>query len=174
MKILNPEDLGLPPVTIRELTKDYIINPDGSIRCFGGRLNPRPSYQREFVYNDKDQREVFKTLYRSFPLGTFYWCETVPGEYELIDGQQRTLSIMNIVNGNVYLERDDEKIYWDRLAESSQDAILDQELLVFICKGDPTEKLEWFKTINIVGKVLTAQEIRSAVYSGPFVSDARK
>ena len=34
--------------------------------------------------------------------------------------------------------------------------------------------MEWFKTINIAGKSLNEQEIRNAVYAGPFVSDAKK
>ena len=45
---------------------------------------------------------------------------------------------------------------------------------MYVCEGEESEKLEWFKTINIAGKPLNEQEIMNAVYAGPFVSDAKK
>ena len=146
----------------------------GEIRCFGGKLNPRPSYQREFVYSEQDQKKVFETLHRAFPLGTMYWCDTGDGSYELIDGQQRTISILNILTDGVSISMYGEDKFFSDLPESEQEQILDQELLVYVCSGDASEKLDWFSTINIAGKALKAQELRSAVYSGPFVSDARR
>ena len=146
----------------------------GEIRCFGGKLNPRPSYQREFVYSEQDQKKVFETLHRAFPLGTMYWCDTGDGSYELIDGQQRTISILNILTDGVSISMYGEDKFFSDLSESEQEQILDQELLVYVCSGDASEKLDWFSTINIAGKALKAQELRSAVYSGPFVSDARR
>lgn len=146
----------------------------GEIRCFGGKLNPRPSYQREFVYSEQDQKKVFETLHRAFPLGTMYWCDAGDGSYELIDGQQRTISILNILTDGVSISIYGEDKFFSDLPESEQEQILDQELLVYVCSGDVSEKLDWFSTINIAGKALKAQELRSAVYSGPFVSDARR
>ena len=146
----------------------------GEIRCFGGKLNPRPSYQREFVYSEQDQKKVFETLHRAFPLGTMYWCDTGDGSYELIDGQQRTISILNILTDGVSISIYGEDKFFSDLPESEQEQILDQELLIYVCSGDVSEKLDWFSTINIAGKALKAQELRSAVYSGPFVSDARR
>ena len=46
--------------------------------------------------------------------------------------------------------------------------------MVYFCSGTDSEKLEWFKTINIAGKELTTQELRNAVYSGSWVSDAKR
>ena len=162
-------------VTVRKLVEGYSYdNETGEIRCFGGRLNPRPSYQREFVYSLEDQSKVFSTLKRSFPLGIMYWCDAGDGTYELVDGQQRTLSICHIIDNDVSIEINDVNIYFRDLPESEQEQILDQELLVYVCVGNLDEKMDWFSTINIAGKELTAQELRSAVYSGPFVSDARR
>ena len=101
----------------------------GEIRCFGGRLNPRPSYQREFVYSEQDQKKVFETLHRAFPLGTMYWCDTGDGSYELIDGQQRTISILNILTDGVSISIYGEDKFFSDLPESEQEQILDQELL---------------------------------------------
>lgn len=162
-------------VTVRKLVEGYSYDKEtGEIRCFGGRLNPRPSYQREFVYSLEDQSKVFSTLKRSFPLGIMYWCDAGDGTYELVDGQQRTLSICHIIDNDVSIEINNVNIYFRDLPESEQEQILDQELLVYVCVGNLDEKMDWFSTINIAGKELTMQELRSAVYSGPFVSDARR
>ena len=183
MKNVSAEKHFGYPITIRRLWEGctdeegnpYFENKEtGEIRCFNGKLNPRPSYQREFVYSDEDQEKVFRTLYRAFPLGTMYWCDVGDGNYELIDGQQRVISILHILSGDVSLDLGgDERKYFSDLPESEQDQILDQELLIYVCSGKLNEKLDWFQTINIAGKALKPQELRSAVYSGPFVSSAR-
>ena len=46
--------------------------------------------------------------------------------------------------------------------------------MIYICSGTDSERLEWFKTINIAGEKLTNQELRNAVYSGSWLSDAKK
>lgn len=47
-------------------------------------------------------------------------------------------------------------------------------MTVYQCSGTDTEKLEWFKTINIAGEQLTDQELRNAVYHGEWVTEAKK
>jgi hypothetical protein len=37
-----------------------------------------------------------------------------------------------------------------------------------------SERLEWFRTINIAGEELTDQELRNAVYAGPWTADAKR
>jgi len=176
MEIKTMQELNLPPVTIRELIKNYKMDgKTGELRCFDGKLNPRPSFQREYIYEPDEKQKVFLTLFRGFPIGVFYWCETENGLYELVDGQQRTLSIVDIVNDAVYIfDNAGKKRYWSDLEEKEQSAILDKELMVYVCIGDLSEKMDWFETINIAGKKLELQEIRSAVYSGSFTSSARK
>ncbi len=51
---------------------------------------------------------------------------------------------------------------------------LNYPLTIYVCEGEASEKLEWFKTINIAGKPLNDQEIHNAIYAGPFVSDAKR
>ncbi len=46
--------------------------------------------------------------------------------------------------------------------------------MVYLCEGTDSEKLDWFKTINIAGEKLTDQELRNAVYHGSWVSAAKK
>ena len=38
------------------------------VSAFGGKLDIRPKYQREFVYSGKQRDEVIKTVKNNFPL----------------------------------------------------------------------------------------------------------
>lgn len=162
--------IELHKITVRELTQGYEDNAENGVRAFGGKLDVRPPYQREFVYKDKQRDAVIDTLTQGFPLNVMYWAVRDDGTYEIIDGQQRTISICQYVNGDfAYLFR-----YFHNLQPDEQQQILDYELNVYICSGSDSEKLKWFKTINIAGEELTEQELRNAVYAGSWVSDAKR
>jgi hypothetical protein len=99
-----------------------------------------------------------------------YWAVREDGGYEVIDGQQRTISICQYINGDyAHIFR-----YFHNLHKDEQEKILDYKLMIYLCEGTDSEKLQWFKTINIAGERLTEQELRNAVYSGSWVSDAKK
>ena len=137
---------------------------------YGGKLDIRPPFQREFVYKDKQRNAVIETINKDFPLNVMYWAYHIDDTYEVIDGQQRTISIAQYVKGDFSLEG----LYFHNLPEDKQEHILDFKLWVYVCRGEPSEKLEWFKIINIAGEKLFEQELRNAVYSGPWVSDAKR
>ena len=45
---------------------------------------------------------------------------------------------------------------------------------MYVCEGTEGEKLDWFKIINIAGEKLTNQELRNAIYTGPWLADAKR
>ena len=160
-------------VTVGEITTDYVNNDEQGVRGYKGLLDIRPPYQREFIYNEKEQQAVITTVLNGYPLNIMYWVkrnDDAECPYEVMDGQQRTLSLCEYVAGKFAY---DFKNFFNQPADI-QKKILDYKLTVYVCEGEESEKLEWFKTINIAGKSLNEQEIRNAVYAGPFVSDAKK
>lgn len=160
-------------VTVGEITKDYVNNEEQGVRGYGGRLDIRPPYQREFIYNDKEQQAVITTVLNGYPLNVMYWVkrgEDAECPYEIMDGQQRTLSLCEYVAGKFSYEF---RNFFNQPADI-QKRILDYKLTIYVCEGKASEKLEWFKTINIAGKPLNEQEINNAVYAGPFVTDAKR
>ena len=163
-------DIELKEITVRELTQGYQDNSEDGVIGFDGKLDIRPPYQREFVYNEKERNAVLDTLQKDFPLNVLYWAVREDGNYEVIDGQQRTISICQYVEGDFSIDG----IGFYNLPNDKQDQILDYTLMVYFCSGTDSEKLAWFETINIAGKVLTKQELRNAVYSGSWVSDAKR
>jgi len=162
--------IELREILVRDLTKNYQDNADDGVVGYDKQLDIRPPYQREFIYKDKQRDAVIDTIQKDYPLNVMYWAVKEDGTYEVIDGQQRTISICQYVNGDFSFNFH----YFHNLPKDKQEQILDYKLMVYVCEGKDSEKLEWFKTINIAGEKLTEQELRNAVYSGSWVTDAKR
>ena len=163
-------DIELKEITIAELSNGFQDNNENGVIGFDGNLDIRPPYQREFIYKDKQRDAVINTITKNFPLNVMYWAVREDGTFEVIDGQQRTISICQYVNGDfAYQNR-----YFHNLKNDEKEQILNYKLMVYVCSGTESEKLEWFETINIAGEKLTAQELRNAVFTGSWVSDAKR
>jgi len=162
--------IELKEITVRELTNGYQDNDEDGVVGYGGKLDIRPPYQREFIYKDKQRDAVITTINKDFPLNVMYWAVRDDGTFEIIDGQQRTISICQYVNGDFsYFFK-----YFHNLQNDEKEQILNYKLMVYLCSGEDSEKLEWFETINIAGEKLTPQELKNAVYSGSWVTDAKR
>lgn len=168
--------IELKEITIRELSNGYEDNAEEGVVGYGGKLDIRPPYQREFIYKDKQRDLVIDTVTKNFPLNVMYWSVREDGNYEVIDGQQRTISICQYIIGDfsVKIGSFPEQRAFHNLQKDEQEKILNYQLSVYLCTGTDIEKLEWFKTINIAGEELTDQELRNAVFHGPWVSDAKR
>jgi hypothetical protein len=184
--------IELKEITIKELTTGYQDNAENGVIGYGGKLDIRPPYQREFIYKDRQRDAVINTVIKNFPLNVMYWAvrkdgmfEVLDGKctndlqsfqtredrnFEVIDGQQRTISVCQYVNGDFSFNN----LYFHNLQNDQKEQILNYKLMVYFCEGTDSEKLEWFKTINIAGEKLTEQELRNAVYHGSWVSDAKR
>jgi hypothetical protein len=163
-------NIDLKEITVRELTKGYFDDAENGVVGYDGKLDIRPPYQREFVYKEKQREAVIDTLTKNFPLNVMYWAVREDGNFEVIDGQQRTISICQYVAGDFSVKG----LAFHNLPNDKQEQILNYTLMVYFCSGKDSEKLEWFETINIAGEELTKQELRNAVYSGSWVSDAKR
>ena len=161
--------IELHRVLVREVIDDYKDSKEEGVVAFGGKLDIRPKYQREFVYTGKQRDAVIETIKNSFPLNVMYWVKTDQVHFEVLDGQQRTISIGQYVNGDFSLN----DRFFHNLTDEEQNQILDYELMIYFCEGTDKERLDWFRIINIAGEKLTDQEIRNAVYTGPWLSDAK-
>ena len=170
-------EIKLKKITIKDIINNYSNDEEEGVTAYGGMLNVRPKYQREFIYNDKQQKAVINSVIKGFPLSVMYWVKNAAGGYEVLDGQQRTLSICEFMDGNFAIDWEGNKLFahnLKRIAPEVYQSILDYELLVYICQGTKTEQLEWFKTINIAGEELTNQELLNANYAGEWLTDAKK
>ena len=160
-------------IKIRDIFQNYADNGDDGVFAYGGRLAIRPAYQREFVYNLEQAEAVIQTVLKGYPLNVMYWVKTGEDCYEVLDGQQRTLSVMQYLKHQFPITLDGKKFYWDALPDDKYNRIMDYEFMIYVCEGAESEKLEWFRVVNIAGEKLTEQELRNSVYTGIWLSDAK-
>ena len=167
--------IELKSIPIRELIDGYVNDPDTGVAGYGGRLDIRPPYQREFRYDLRQKQAVINTIMKGFPLNIMYWSVVDNDRYEMIDGQQRTLSICEFRYHEFNIVDSDRGVlFFGTLTDEEKEKFLNYELTVYFCHGTDKEKLDWFRVINIAGERLLDQELLNAVYVGPFVSDARR
>jgi len=162
--------IQLHEIPIREVVAGYTDSAENGIVGYGGKLNIRPAFQREYIYKDKQRDEVIRTVRKDFPLNVMYWVIGDDGKYEVLDGQQRTISICQYVNGDYSIDH----LGFKNLTKTEQEQILAYPLMVYICEGTDKEKLDWFEIVNMVGEQLSAQERRNAIYTGEWLTESKK
>lgn len=173
----------LRQITVRDVTKGFVYNELEGKGLYGlnGTLTIQPEYQRNYIYGDgKRDVAVIESMLKGYPLGLIYFTDVSAGSdddkdhLEVLDGQQRITSIGRFVTGKFAIVVDGREQTFSSLPPEQQTKVMDTDLLVYICAGTEAEIKEWFQTINIAGIPLNAQELRNAVYSGPFVTEAKR
>ena len=165
-------------ISIRELVEGYEKDEDDRIAGWGGKLDIRPAYQREYIHenNPEFKQNLIKSIYLQRPINLIYFAKRSENAYELLDGQQRILTICKYVNDQEFHINLEGKIcYFKQLeAESRDNKILDYSVHVHICEGEVKELMDWFRTINTGAHKLSDQELRNSLYNGPWVTDAKR
>jgi hypothetical protein len=161
--------IELHEITIRDIAKGYVDNQIEGAFAYNNKLNIHPKYQREFVYKDKQRNAVVETIRKNFPLNVMYWVKN-KDIFEILDGQQRTISFCQYVNDDFSIN----DRYWHSLYDDEKEKILNYKCMIYICDGNDSEKLAWFEIINIAGEKLTPQELKNAVYTGLWLTDAKR
>lgn len=163
-----------------EVVKGFVYNELEAKGLFGldGDLVIQPEYQRHYIYGDgKKDVAVIESLLKGYPIGLIYLVDTgatTSPRLEVLDGQQRITSVGRFVTGKFAIKLDGKEQTFGSLPADKRALINDHTLLVYECEGTETEIKEWFQTINIAGVPLNDQELRNAIYSGPFVTAAKQ
>lgn len=171
---------SLNTYTVAQITEGFVYNEFEGRGLFGldGDLVIQPEYQRHYIYGDgKRDVAVIESLLKGYPLGLFYFVDTgvqSGPRLEVLDGQQRITSVGRFVNKKFAIIFNGSEQTFDSLDQALRDRITESKLLVYECSGTESEIKEWFQTINIAGVPLNKQELRNAIYSGPFVTAAKK
>lgn len=172
-------------ITVADLCEGYVnesdIDIERGVYAYNGKLCVRPGFQRSFVYDAKQENAVINTALMGFPLNIMYWVDNGDGTYDCLDGQQRTISLCNFVDGISSFHapwlNNDKKVYHHTLRRIDPDLLdrfMNYELEVYICSGTKAEQMEWFRTINIAGEELYPQELRNANYVSKWLTDAKR
>lgn len=173
------------PLTVKELLEGFQFNELEGKGLYGlnGKLTIQPEYQRNYVYATEGKEEaVIQSVLSGYPIGLLYF-NTVKDKqgnvigYECLDGQQRITSLGRFKTGKFDASIKGDvlhTLHYETMPQDKKDKFDNTPLTIYICDGTETEIKEWFRTINLTGVPLNAQEISNAVYSGPFVTEAKK
>ena len=127
--------IELHKTTIRDVVENYRDNAEEGVLGYDGRLNIRPPFQREFIYKDKQRDAVIETIFKGFPLNVFYWVVNDDGTFEVLDGQQRTISFCQYHAGDFSLMLDGKRKAFQNLTADEKEKFLDYELMLYHCEG---------------------------------------
>lgn len=164
--------------TVADICDGFVYNELEAKGLFGmsGQLTIQPEYQRNYIYADgKRDVAVIDSVLKGYPLGVIYFNRTTDGRYEVLDGQQRITSLGRFFSGKLGI-KDENGLPQSigSLPTEKKEKFQKAKLLIYECEGTESEIKEWFRTINIAGVPLNAQELLNAVYSGPFVTKAKE
>jgi hypothetical protein len=147
-----------------------------------------PSFQRGFVWNQKQASRFIESLLLGLPVpGIFFSKDTDSADLLVIDGQQRLKSLLFFYDGHIdekvfrlkdVQERFEGKTYAELDADDRQrldDAIIHATI---VKQDEPSEDNSSiyliFERLNTGGMLLQPQEIRSAIYPGAFADLIKK
>jgi len=162
--------------TVKEICDGFVYNELEGKGLFGlsGKLTIQPEYQRNYIYaSDGGRKEiaVIESVLKGYPIGLIYFNKVSDNNLEVLDGQQRITSLGRFLSDKFAIkDANGMEQYFSGMAKDKQTKILETKLTIYECEGKESEIKEWFKTINIVGVPINAQEERNAVYSGSFVT----
>lgn len=170
-------------IKVSDLVDGYLNDAStGAVEAFHGRLNVRPAYQRDFVWDKgsesggKKQEALIDSIMNGYPINVMYWVkigQNQAGEdlYECLDGQQRIITMCKYKNNEFGME---DGTQFDGLIDNTKFLNYDM-FTIYICEADTLEeKLSWFERINTAGEPLSKQEMRSAIACGNGTTLAKK
>lgn len=132
-----------------------------------------PEFQRNQVWKQQQKSRFIESLILNIPVPPFYVSQDLNGNSIIIDGLQRTTSILEFLKGDyklVGLEAlpllNDK--YFSQLDEPLRARIEDRNLLLYTLKPSVPLSIVYdiFNRINSNGTVLNRQEIRNCIFIG--------
>ena len=114
--------IKLHQITVQDVFNGYKDHgDDNGVVGYGSKLDIRPPYQRNFVYDLDQAKSVMNTVLNNFPLNVMYWVLNGKNSYEVLDGQQRTLSVMQFLDHKFPITWNGQTMYVDSLPDDLYD-----------------------------------------------------
>lgn len=151
-----------------------------------GAIDVAPVYQRQYRWDAARQSRLIESIFLGIPVPSLFMAANADGTWELVDGVQRLLTLIHFVADDDVrakaklqaplaldgLEKLTEfnRLRFRDLPQSIQLQFLLRPVKVVTLndKSDMVVHFDLFERLNTGGVALTAQEIRSCVYRGPF------
>ncbi|MDQ6469010.1 DUF262 domain-containing protein [Flavobacterium sp. LHD-80] len=124
------------------------------------KINLSPSYQRGFIWSLPDQKALINTISKGYPLPNIFIRVLGNGQMEMVDGQQRSRTIIKHNKGEVKITSK------DNIELSDEETFLDYIIQVaYIYEISDEQIREVYYFINKKGINLNDPERQKAYYS---------
>ncbi len=134
-----------------------------------GELNLHPDYQRNFIWSPKEQKMLIKTIDDGYPLPNFFFEEKEDGSYDMVDGQQRAMTILKYFN-NEFKDLNN-RYFKDKEKEKFLSYILAIIVLSKVNQAQEKSIENFYFLVNKQGEHLNPAEINKArYYNSDFLS----
>jgi rubredoxin len=140
-----------------------------------GDLDPQPPYQRYEVWTPLKKSRLIESVLMGLPLPRFYFAENPDETQEVIDGQQRLVALFRFMDNEYALSglktlTDFNKKKWADLDKKVRNRIKNFSLSTVLIQkeSDPELRYDLFERLNTGATALNEQELRNAVYRGPY------
>lgn len=130
-------------------------------------------FQREGVWNRKQQSELIESVLIGLPIPTMYFCEDRYANLIVVDGRQRLTAFFEFLNDEFPLSELKilKKLSGKKFSELDpvyQSKIEDYQLIIQVIKPTTPDSIKFniFDRVNRGGTPLNNQEMRNALYQG--------
>lgn len=132
-------------------------------------------YQRNFVWNDKDRCFFIESILMGLPIPFMFFADTDDGRIEIVDGAQRTQTLVQFCQNDLELQgldilTDSNGFVFEELDPAIQRKFLNTNIRVVFLEEGTTENVrqEIFKRINTRGLKAKPAEARRGAFEGKF------
>lgn len=174
----NPMRFDIMQRKVKDLLSDYTSR----------ELDPRPSFQRGYVWDKSRASKLIESILLNVPLPLIYTAEEPDQREVVIDGQQRLLSVFGFIQGSFPKDNSKFKLSGLKLISAlngkgfldldpkDQKAIQRYifQIIRISNESDANVKFEIFERLNSGSVTLNAQELRNCVYRGKFNTTLKK
>ena len=142
-----------------------------------GDLIIKPPFQRNPVWSLRQQSSLIDTILLEYPIPEIYMQEVTDADgnqkHILVDGQQRVRAVLSYLSGEFELEEESPKwpgLAFEDLAQADRKRIYEYSFVVRLLPEMPEDEVRTiFQRVNKNTTTLNAQELRHAIYWGPFI-----
>lgn len=124
-----------------------------------GDLELSPPYQRNFIWSITDQRYLIDSIGKHNPIPNFFLFQKSDGKFEMVDGQQRSRTILSFVEGGF------SNFNNNKFTAADYPNFWQYEFPVTIITDTEGESIErFYAMVNKTGVHVNVPEIRKADY----------